>query len=274
MIRAAASSMASGSPSSRRQIAATAGGIVRRQREVRLGRRRPLRRRGATAGDLRQLLERAAGDPRPAAARAATRELALAAQAQRRPAGGQDRQADRPPAARRLAARAASTCSQLSSTSSSRFGAQERRRASRAAAGRRPPAPRAWRRWSARPGRVAQRREIDEEDAIGIAVESLGRRSACASRVLPVPPGPVSVTSRTPSVQGAAARGYLPSRPMSGVGWTWQVRRDAAAASRSGGKSVREPGRDELEDPSGSMQIAQAVGAERAQADVRPGGAR
>ena len=47
LTRAAASSMASGSPSSRRQIAATAGGVLLREREVGLDGLRPLRRTGA-----------------------------------------------------------------------------------------------------------------------------------------------------------------------------------------------------------------------------------
>ena len=47
--------------------------------------------------------------------------------------------------------------------------------------------------------RIGQRREIDEEDAIGITDRAPRRRLSSASRVLPVPPGPVSVTSRAPS---------------------------------------------------------------------------
>ena len=58
MLRAAASSIASGSPSSRRQIAATAAAFAVGQGEARAARRAPARRRGATASLPAESIER------------------------------------------------------------------------------------------------------------------------------------------------------------------------------------------------------------------------
>jgi hypothetical protein len=112
------------------------------------------------------------------------------------------------------------TCSQLSSTSSSRFGARKATRVSRSSLA----AVSRTRRIEAiagetRAGSVKGARSTKKTPSGNAASNSAA--TANASRVLPDPPGPVSVTSRDPSLTNrrltAAASS---SRPMSGVGGT------------------------------------------------------
>ena len=87
LTRAAASSIARGRPSSRMQISAVARARFRRDREVRLDRRGAL----AEEGDrlvLRKLLDR--GGPRVGQRQRRHRELVLAVNVERRPAGDED----------------------------------------------------------------------------------------------------------------------------------------------------------------------------------------
>ena len=119
MTRAAASSIASGRPSSRRQISATAGGVLVGEREVRRGSWRARSTKSAHRRVLRQRLgdgRRSRSGQRRAAAPAYS---LLAAQVQRRAAGHQHLQPGHwRPAARPRPGAAGSTCSKLSSTSS------------------------------------------------------------------------------------------------------------------------------------------------------------
>ena len=70
-----------------------------------------------------------------------------------------------------------------------------------------------------------------------------------ASRVLPVPPGPVSVSRRTSSRRSCSAiAASSRSRPISGVGWTGRfVGRFSSV--RSAGNSLRQPLDHELREP-------------------------
>ena len=57
--------------------------------------------------------------------------------------------------------------------------------------------------------------------------------TAIASRVLPMPPGPVSVTSRTPGDSSRSATAAMsPSRPINAVDVTGSERRSARGARR------------------------------------------
>ena len=123
--RAAASSMASGSPSSRRQMSITSGEAVVTQREARVDRPHPRleqRHRAELARAARRRLRRHGERHDPV--------LLLGRQAQRLLAGRQQRDARARPARRPAPASptASSRCSQLSSTSSA-SAARGRRRA-------------------------------------------------------------------------------------------------------------------------------------------------
>ena len=169
--RAAASSIASGSPSRRRQIASTS-----RPRSVGADRSRA-RRPGAL--DMNSAPP-ASGERRPV--------LVLAGEPQRRAARDEQRESARARAAGESGA-ALETCSKLSTTSRHRWRERAGPRASR------------------RPARVRDRRG---RDPLGPTVPparrtraAVGERavepcaSSSASRVLPMPPGPVSVSRRT-----------------------------------------------------------------------------
>ena len=148
-IRAAASSIASGRPSRRWQISATAGafssvtaksgadrgGALDEQRDRRVLRERLDRQRLVGPRRSRQRERR-------------HRELVLAAQVQRRPAGHQDLQVGHGASRSATTGAAARTCSKLSSTSSRCFVAQVVVRACRAAARCPPRGRRAPGRWS------------------------------------------------------------------------------------------------------------------------------
>ena len=86
--------------------------------------------KSATAGMLRQRRVNGGRPARPGSGKGGTGILALAAQAQRRPAGGQDRQLRAGRQQVGDAGAASSTCSKLSSTSSSRCAREDARPAS------------------------------------------------------------------------------------------------------------------------------------------------
>ena len=89
-----------------------------------------------------------------------------------------------------------------------------------------------------------------------------------ASRVLPVPPGPVSVSSRTSSRRSSSATAASSrSRPISGVGWTGRfVGRFSSV--RSAGNSFAQPVDHELREPLRPRQVLEPVLAEVAQLDA------
>ena len=192
MTRAAASSMASGSPSRRRQIAVTAAAFVFGQRKWGAAarstkRRRPERWRSGRIGNR--------GEPRatPAEPRPLSRSSCRRSGSARWP--GRDRRG-RPPGHRPPIAPTSGRCSRLSSTS--RCGERSA------------PAHDLVRRVLAG-GQETQRRRDLRRDERGVGDRSEGnerdipgerigqRRAATASArlVLPTPPGPVSVSNRS-----------------------------------------------------------------------------
>ena len=205
---------------------ATAARVLVGQREARTG------LRGAVDEELDRLERRRASPRRRRSPRrAATASAPRHAASPRTPSGSRlvastrQRSGTRRAARPRRAAAPATRCSQLSSTSSVPSPPQslgERRRASGRSA-----APRARRaRRRPRPGRRPGRRpvEVDEPDAVGVLVERSAAASS-ASRVLPHPPAPVSVTQ--PGARRAACRGL--QAPVRG-----RRRSSAAAAGCSG----------------------------------------
>src|SRR5262245_37337633 len=64
---------------------------------------------------------------------------------------------------------------------------------------------------------IGQWTQIDEPDAIG-QFASRSAATCCARRVLPTPPGPVTVNSRAPAVPSSCTMVTTSSRPMSAVG--------------------------------------------------------
>ncbi len=198
MLRAAASSIARGSPSSCRQSAATVAAEFSRQGK-----------RGADgAGALDKEADGGVlGQTPPGSASRLSgsgsgfdREKLFAVQAQRRAAGGQHLQrgtgVSSPPS---NAAASPSTCSQLSSSSSVCRGTQGARQIRRAADGQGSARRRG--RWQSSPppdpGRSAvpdrPRRRRRAKASADVASD------ASARRVLPTPPGPVKVSSGTAS---------------------------------------------------------------------------
>ena len=261
MTRAAASSMARGSPSRRRQIAATAAAFSSVSAKSGTTACGPLtkRRDRRHAGELSQrqrCVGRRQGQRRH-------RELALGAQLQRLPAGGQDRQA------------AGSAISSVATAGARRRGPARSCRGPGAAASIARNAAMAGQQrlspWLAHPEdtgdrrqdqrRIGERGEIDEPDAVGEGVER-SAATARASRVLPVPPGPVRVTSRSPSRSIIAENGRPPLRGRPGA---WAASADWFRAARvfaSGGKLDSESRGEHLPDAFRFQQIAQPVLAE------------
>ena len=87
------------------------------------------------------------------------------------------------------------------------------------------------------------------------------------SRVLPVPPGPVSVSRRTSSRRSCSTTAATSrSRPISGVGWTGRfVGRFSSV--RNGGNSLGSPSITSCESRCGRVQVLEPVLAEVAQRD-------
>ena len=82
--------------------------------------------------------------------------------------------------------------------------------------------------------------------------------AACsASRVLPTPPGPVTVTSGDRAI-AAASPASSPARPTNELSCTGRFPANASSV-RSGGNSAAQPGPGQLEDPHRPGQIPQPV---------------
>ena len=250
-MRAAASSIASGRPSSRRQIAATAGGVLvgdaksgrTAARALDEQRHRGVLRASSASGGSRLGSGSASGG---------TGILLLAAEAQRLPAGHQRltsraaRAAGRP-----RAGAAARICSKLSSTSSSRGRQVLLERVSQTG---RLAAPRARRAPGDRAGtsvRIVdrrQRRRRRRRRRTSAAGSAATRR---LRRVLPVPPGPVQRhQARPPDQLDDLVDLPLPRRR------SWSVRRQVGRRSmvRGGGNSSGTPAIDELNEALGPLR--------------------
>ena len=109
---------------------------------------------------------------------------------------------------------------------------------------------------------VAERGEADPEDARLVRRERASAAASSASRVLPEPPGPVSVTRRAPSSSErehvVRARAPVPTNELAGRG------RFVFEIVLSGGKLLVA----ELEDRDGSVDVLQAVLAEVGERDA------
>ena len=271
LIRAAASSIASGRPSSRRQISATAGafssvtaksGLIAAARSTNsataaycdsaLERRQSLRGRAAPAAAPRYSCS-----PRSCSgARLVTSTLRPRAGRQQL---GHDRRGRAGPA-RSCRAPAAAACSR-------RYSLQ-----ARPATGR-PPTSRTPERLGDRRRRPGRDREIGARSTKKTPSANWSSRSAAtwsARRVLPVPPGPVSVSRRTSVAQQQLAHGRPPrarARAAASAGSAGCA--GGRRAMRSGGKSAGRSGRDELEDALRADQVLEAMLAQVAQARRR-----
>ena len=136
---------------------------------------------------------------------------------------------------------APTTCSKLSSTSSRCWSARWVRRSS--AIGWLPASlrPSVWAMvGTTRLGSTRRERRTNQTPS---ANASMSSTATCkARRVLPMPPGPVTVTSRTLSRRShATSAANCSSRPRSGVGWMGRLWRWASSVL-SGGKSAGKPG--------------------------------
>ena len=207
LVRAAASSIASGRPSSERHSSCTSAGVARPG--------------GAAGEQLHRVGERERRELEHGLAVDVERDLARAQDPQRR--------ARRRAAASASAAAASTTCSQLSriSTAPARREPLEQRRlaAGDARARRSPCRARRRRSWRPRAGRARRR-----------PARRSARPAAIASAVLPMPPGPTISTSRCVAEQRRRRRPMSASRPTSSA----DERRRLPAAR---GAAARAPGR-------------------------------
>ena len=256
-MRAAASSIASGSPSRRAQISATAGGVLVGQREVRPGRAAPA---GRTA-------------PRPALP-----ETTSAGVAPCRASGSASGGTANSCSPRRRSGARLVTSTFRPGQAASRSATTARRagpaRSCRAAAGgtasagtpsrrprsdgcRRPGTPSAWAMVDGTSAGSRDRGQLDQEHAVLEVVQQVGRDLE-ARRVFPVPPGPVSVTSR--DAVPAAARARPPARARARAARSAGPAGCGAGVQRpSGGKSAGRSGADELEDALGPGQVLEPM---------------
>ena len=280
LTRAAASSIASGRPSSRRQIAATAGGVRRASGRSRARTARARSTNSRTAADRGQL-RRAAVGPRPASGSASggTGSSCSPREAQPHPAGGQHRQ---PRAGgQQLGRPAAPPSTHLLEVVEHQQQLRWRRRTRPSRSAERPVAgsrarPSAWAIVGGDQRRVAQRRQVDEADAVRRRRRPTSAATASARRVLPTPPGPVSVSSRdvAPGAGSAQAAATSRSRPTRRVGGTGSGRASGgprparrgpgvgAAELGPGGRNQR--GARRRVQPEGVGQQAHRLGAGRA----------
>ena len=164
---------------------------------------------------------------------------------------------------------AARTCSQLSRSSSSRLSARKPDERLRAGAGPTPLARRAWRQSSARRGRDRsaardRRRRRHRDSDRGLRRRSPAPAASCPSR--PVRSGSPAALPASSSARIAATSSSRPMRAVGGMARLVGCR--GRALQRR--ELVRQPWRDHLKDLFRLLQIPQAVGAERAQAHVRP----
>ena len=229
--------MASGNPSSREQISATAAAVLRGEREVRsdcLGttpeqgnRLVCLQRR-----KIRHLCRTGKGERRH-------RKLTLATNAQRFAAGHQ--RLDLGPGRQTAPSRLEPRPQQVLEVVEQEQHPPLAEVAMHDVVQERPPPSRS-------PSAVAiaestragsrRRRQIDEDDAVRVVARPASSPTRRARRVLPVPPGPVSVTRRT---SGACRRvltaSISGSRPRNGVNVAGNPRRRSSAAGRVGRSS-------------------------------------
>ena len=239
-VRAAASSMASGRPSRRRQIATTAAALPSvRAKPGRTARARSTN--SATAGDA---ISSCSGTPAGPAGRGGQRQrrdrvLPLGPQPQHRAAGGHDDHAGA--AGQQLVQVAGGAGDLLQVVQDEQPGAVAQllgqglqRRARPGQVGAHRPADAAHH--QLRLGDPGQRDEHGPRNRSGQPARS---PTASASRVLPTPPGPVSVTNRTPGRASRPASSPMAcSRPTSEVVPTGSGRGPRSAPVRIGGKSA------------------------------------
>ena len=217
--RAAASSIASGSPSSRRQISSTASRFSSVSSKLGFTRLRAL--------------DEELDAPRRGLERRRRGSIALLAQVERRLArrehasGPARRRAARGRARRRAAP--ARSCRARAAPARRRAPARASRRAGRRATPRRRARARSPSRRASGSGR---RREVDEGGLRDVAGELAARpRSRAAS--CPVPPRPVSVTSRASGRRASSSTAASSAaRPISGVGSAGRSARRPCAAAR------------------------------------------
>ena len=198
--RAAASSIASGSPSRRRQISTTARGIVVGQGEVRFDRPGALdeqrhRREVAEGLDVRRDARVRSAQDRGAPAAATGNSCSPRRRSATRLVTSDREPRARSPEARRqgrgindlleVVEHEQSPASPGGRSSGAPPAVAPRHQRRRAPAGS----------WS-QPAAVGDRRQTDEDDAVGPIVDQLVA-TASASRVLPMPGGPVRVNRRT-----------------------------------------------------------------------------
>ena len=265
MTRAAASSMASGSPSSRAADLGHRRRVLVGHGEVRLGgRARSTNRRTASYCDSASSAGRSAGSGQR---RAAARGYSCSPQTcSGDPAGDQQPQVrGRPRAGRRSGRRArrpARSCR-------ARAGSGATPRQSASALSDRPARPRARRataRWPGPPARGRRPAPGGTKKTPSGKSSSDSAATCSASRVLPVPPGPVSVSSRVVGQQ----RGE-PRRPPARGRRSWSAGcgrlLGVASSVRSGGKSVGQAGDGQLEDALRAREVLEPVLAEVAQRD-------
>ena len=213
LTRAAASSIASGMPSSRRQISATAEAFSAVQLERRLGVPRPLdehlhRGRAASASRRRRASRAAERGTRARRARGAARGSSRSASDSARAPASRRAAGTRASPARSCRARSASGCRRCARRSSPRSTG----RAPRARRGRR----RSRSRRASDPGSARDRRSTTPRTR-----PASSPPASSASRLLPVPPRPVSVTSLGSALARSPSRCRAPrARPTSGVSRT------------------------------------------------------
>ena len=205
----AASSIASGSPSSRRQISTTAGRRPRAEREVGIARSRdrdeqlrpppPCACSSVAVGAFRGSASGSSRNSRSARIRSGSRLVARTVSLW----GGRDQPA--------TTGAASSTCSKLSSTSSThaRPDGAPAPSGDSPGSGRRPAPGRS----SSRPARTLERRQRHERRAVAQLRRQPPAPSSTASRVFPTPAGPTTVTKRTAGCRAASAAGDVRLAP-------------------------------------------------------------
>ena len=256
LIRAAASSIARGMPCSRAAIAATAGAfsfVTRKSGRTAVARAMNSR----TASYVDSVAASIVRAPRPAGSPARARSAARGPAASAGPGPGTPARPRRGAAARDVtsADRPGRVAQQVGDD---RAGVERPARSCRGRAGRCLPAEplaRGRRRPAGAPALgepdrrrrsadatsagLADRLERDEEDAVRDSRSAALAATWSDSRVLPVPPGPVSVTSRF-AASSAPASASSRSRPTNDVSCVGRLF-GRASSERSGGNSIRSP---------------------------------
>ena len=114
------------------------------------------------------------------------------------------------------------------------------------------------------------RRQRDEPHAVVEVVDRRRPPTRRASRVLPMPPGPVSVTRRTSGRRSSPVRAAtVSSRPTNAVGWSGRLfGRASSVAERR--KAVRQVRVLDLEDVLGLEEVLEPAQPEVSQRHARP----